>query len=72
MDIIITKPGLTVDSRKPKRKRFAAVPAKLWQAGVVMRIMPHPADILDMPLREILQEVLPTVQNPINLAMGSR
>lgn len=42
MLMIRTKPGFTVDSRKPRRKRLAAVPAKLWHAGVVMRIMPQP------------------------------
>jgi hypothetical protein len=48
MLIIMTKPGFTVDSRKPKRKRFAAVPAKLVQAGVVIRIIPHPTDVLEV------------------------
>lgn len=42
MDMISTKPGLTVDSRRPSMNRFAAVPAKVLHAGVVMRMMPHP------------------------------
>lgn len=42
MLMISTKPGFTVDSSSPKRKRFAAVPAKFVHAGVVMRITPQP------------------------------
>jgi hypothetical protein len=41
MDIIKTKPGLTVASTAPRRKRFAAIPPKLVHAGVVMRIIPQ-------------------------------
>ena len=42
MLMIKTKPGLTVDSSRPSKKRFVAMPAKLLQAGVVRRITPHP------------------------------
>jgi len=42
IDIIRTKPGLTVASMAPSKKRFVAMPPKFVHAGVVMRIMPHP------------------------------
>lgn len=42
MDIMRTKPGLTVASMAPSRKRFVAMPPKEMHAGVVMRIMPQP------------------------------
>ena len=41
MDIRSTKPGLTVASKAPRRKRFVAMPPKETHAGVVMRMMPQ-------------------------------
>jgi hypothetical protein len=41
MDMRRTKPGLTVASRAPRRKRFVAMPPKETQEGVVMRMTPQ-------------------------------
>jgi hypothetical protein len=36
-----TKPGFTVASRAPRKKRLVAMPPKEVQAGVTMSIMPQ-------------------------------
>lgn len=41
MDIRRTKPGFTVASTAPSRKRLVAIPPKETHAGVVMRITPQ-------------------------------
>jgi hypothetical protein len=42
MLMIKTKPGLMLDSRRPRRNLLVAVPAKVAQAGVLRRITPQP------------------------------
>lgn len=44
IDINSTKPGLTVASITPRRKRLTAIPAKDLHAGVVMMITPYRTD----------------------------
>jgi hypothetical protein len=84
MLIIKTKPGFMLDSRRPRRNRFAAVPAKEVHAGVVMRIIPQPLvgqvegtrcieGVKYSPeTRDKLRFSSPRVQNPRNFAMGRR
>lgn len=39
--MVSTSPGFTVASSTPGRNLLTAIPAELWQAGVVIKIIPH-------------------------------
>ena len=39
--MVSTSPGFTVASSAPGRNLLTAIPAELWQAGVVIKIIPH-------------------------------
>lgn len=79
-----TKPGFTVASRRPRRKRFVAMLAKDLHAGVVMRMIPQPVGCVSL---RILGDVniyiyicmyskrenhKPNVATPKNFAIGNR
>jgi len=69
--MISTNPGFTVASSVPSRNLLTAIPAKLWQAGVVIKIIPHARTRLVEfgKYGEQKRQLIPSVVNPKNLQL---